>query len=841
MDGITRLIGWRFGLVVPIVLSGTLIATRSDAITPTYDLNGSWSVTLKDAACEGSNQGPYPMNVTGFNKSTGDFNWSFHSGVSTGTGVESGSDVIFNSFGGEGNPDLTATASHDNGVLTLTSQIGECQNNGGVNEWIFTFGGDLVVDSTLHTVNSTEARDGVCNADPGSSPPVCTLAQALAVSNYEGGDTIRFAIPHKDGNTFEGSVPEIDVPINQVLEVNAPTTIDASTQPGGRVELSGFAISNVKGPITRGLYVTVGGAGSTVLGMVINGFNDQIQLVGGGNTIQDDWFMTNAQGTESDWNPLVASLLQGQYAQIGIDLESSGNQIGGTDSGQGNLFALSWSSRPGPGAQTRVVGAIYDGGQSLGPNVIQGNDIGIKPGAISSLIEEKIPGMPDDFQPEPGLDLSGGQTIGGPGAGAGNRVAGAIISGPSILQGNDFFGQVSVSGAATIGGAVASPGTAPGNAFNPLAQSSTISDELTIANSNAVTQGNLFRDTDHISVAAGVSLDVSGATLGGPLESDANLFTGLDVQHGAVWLFDDSDVVQNDSFIKNSGAAVQVSSGSGNRVTQVSMSANRLGIELGEDGYVYNPREFVNPTGPNGGEPYPNLLSDQVTASDTTVTGSVSQSGTLIIDLYAQATCASPGNEPGQGFVLVGSQNLTSVIGSLDFSLVYKPLPPGMDAITMTATGSDGSTSEFSPCLEMDSKAPSLLGAGVAPTLSRVPVKLSGATASLSQRLQQRATSLGGDATIELLCPGGAQSPCTGSATLTIPGGNYHNATLARTSFTMPAGTVSPFDVQFNRKIYSTLRKFRRLTTRLTTSASDASGDHVSKSFTVTFVYAKTK
>src|SRR5579863_7401902 len=116
----------RAALVALVVSAGALFASRSEAITPTYDLNGSWSVTLNDVACQGTNQGPYPMNVTGFDKSDGDFNWSFHAGSATGTGVESGNDVVFISFGGAGSPDLTASAAMDHGVLTLTSVVGDC-------------------------------------------------------------------------------------------------------------------------------------------------------------------------------------------------------------------------------------------------------------------------------------------------------------------------------------------------------------------------------------------------------------------------------------------------------------------------------------------------------------------------------------------------------------------------------------------------------------------------------------------------------------------------------------------------------------------------------------------
>jgi hypothetical protein len=826
----------RATLVALVVSAGTLIATRSEAITPTYDLNGSWSVTLKDVACEGTNQGPYPMNVTGFDKSDGDFDWNFHSGSATGTGVESGSDVVFISFGGAGSPDLTATAAYDNGVLTLTSVVGKCPN-GDSNEWVFAFGGDLVVNSTLHTVNGTEARDGVCNVDPSASPPVCTLAQAITVSNDQGGDTIRFDILHKSGNDFDGSTPKIDVPPEQNLLITAPTVIDATTQPGGRVELSGSANNSFKGIYTHGLTVMSGGAVSTIEGLVINGFNEQIDLVGGDNIIQGNWLMTDAKGTASEWDPNGTSGLVGEYAQVGIDVESSQNTIGGTAPGEGNVFALAWSSVRGAGTQTRLAGALFDGAPTSSDNVIQGNDIGVNAHGVL-LIGDRPKGMPSEFEAEPGLDIAGAQTVGGPDAGAGNRIGGAIISGPSTIQGNAIFGQVNLAGAATVGGPVATPGTGPGNVFEPYDNPDLAIDELSDTNAHAVIEGNVFDDPGHYDVASGVLLDVPGATVGGPLAVDSNLFSGLDTDNGAVRVSGGrvNVVVQNDAMTNNRGAGVQVDTGSGATITQVSMIGNSQGIELGTNGYFYNPKSPDDATGPSGAELYPQIGTEQTTASATDVTGELQQSGTIEVDLYAQPSCASSGLTPGQGEKFVGSQSISSLSGNVAFSFQYPALPTGMGAITMTATGSNGSTSEFSPCLDVNSSSPSLTGTGVVPTSTTVPVLPGGSKSSIAPRLRRQLAPATGHATIELLCPGGAQSPCTGTALVVVPGTKFHDATLAQTSFSMPAGTVSPVAIMVGRDLYASLRKTRRLSTRLTTTASDASGSKVRKSFTVTLV-----
>ncbi len=568
--------------------------------------------------------------------------------------------------------------------------------------------------------------------------------------------------------------------------------------------------------------------------MVINGFNDQIQLVGGDNKIQGDWFMTDAKGTSPDWNPNGASPIDGEYAQIGIDLESSGNQIGGANGGEGNLFALSWASPPGANQQTRAAAAIYDGVQSLGGNVIQGNDVGIRAGAEVALVGDPPKGAPDNFDPEPALYLNGAQTIGGPGTGAGNRVTGSIITGASTIQGNTFYGHTSVLGAANVGGPVSTPGAGAGNTFEPLERASVVSDELSDSNANAVIQGNLFKDSQHVPITAGVGVGVDGATIGGPLAADANLFSGLQASHGAVWVYGSHDVVQNDQFMKNATAGIQVDAGSGNTITEVSMQHNDVGIELGHAGFLYNTKDLVNPSGPNEGEPYPIIMSDQESTAGSLVSGISPQSGTLIISLYAQASCGTMFTDSTQGFLYMGSQTVSSSFGNLSFTLTYPPLPSDMSAITMTATGSDGSTSEFSPCLSINSKVPSFLASGVIPTSSRVPVLAVAKTASIAPHVSGARSESSGRAAIELLCPSGAQSPCAGTAVLKLPGTHFHDATLAQVRFSMPTGAVSPVILTLNRGIFATLRKVHRIVARLTTNASDASGVHVVKSFALT-------
>ena len=139
-------------------------------------------------------------------------------------------------------------------------------------------------------MDGPEASQGVCNSTPTLATVTCTLAQAIAVSNDTGGATIAFHIPSDpaDGNTFDDGLPQIQqTSATAVLDITAPTFIDGTTQPGvGKVELSGEVSYS---SVVPGLVVGMGGGGSTIKGMVINGFQEMIVLQGGGNTIEDDW------------------------------------------------------------------------------------------------------------------------------------------------------------------------------------------------------------------------------------------------------------------------------------------------------------------------------------------------------------------------------------------------------------------------------------------------------------------------------------------------------------------------------------------------------------------------
>ncbi len=94
-------------------------------------------------------------------------------------------------------------------------------------------------------------------------------------------------------------------------------------------------------------------------------------------------------------------------------------------------------------------------------NVIQGNWIGVQRSSRTRL------GAPI-AENDPAINLTGTTTVGGLTPGAGNVIAGrTAVGGSSVVQADTILGPLLASGAATIGGATATPGTAPGNDRRP--------------------------------------------------------------------------------------------------------------------------------------------------------------------------------------------------------------------------------------------------------------------------------------------------------------------------------------------------------------------------------------
>ena len=730
---------------------------------------------------------------------------------------------------GDGIADNCCTGSNGGGgggsgylspSLTETSSFAYMNDDGGGGgKVIFKYTpGGLIVNSTQDTTDQTEASAGVCNVTPLAATATCTLPEAILVSNDTAGQTIDFDIPQGSGNTFDDGVPQIKVTSVLLPSITAPTVIDGTSQPGvGRVELSG-AVSDPS--VVPGLIVAAGGAGSTIKGMVINGYQEMIVLLGGGDTVEGNWLGTNVDGTAADPTPLGPnSNAFLPIAQVAVRVQSSGNQIGAP--GAGNVVGSGYTAGDqgvgvfGPPVTTYGLESAGEIDDTAGGNVIQGNRIGLAPGSNAPLILPPS-SVYTPLEVEFALSLSGAaDTVGGSGSGDGNVIAGggSISSNGSVLQGNAItdggleepaagkgaidVGNLRVDGAVTVGGPTLTPGEGDGNQFYPVDPELP---ELLIMGSGAVVEGNVFRGDPYGGVDdSGTDVTIGGASeygVGNLFEDDGHSADPEDFERstpaevaqllgaGIIGPAEQSRIEHNE-FEGNIGGGAVSLGGLGETVTDNVMRGNVQGITfLGLYDYDGD-RDPDIPGGPNGYQYYPLLFGAYRRDGGIRITGHLTGlprlGGTYQIELYSQPSCESDSVTPGQGEHYLGAQHLYAVaqlvrhpLGVL-FTLNFPAAAAGDDAVTATATAPDGSTSEFSPCLTLDHKTPIFKINGVTPTAKTVPVTTSSA-APAADRATVTATAAkakqpsSAHGTLNLFCPPATSGYCKGTFALKTSG-----------------------------------------------------------------------
>jgi hypothetical protein len=736
----------------------------------------------------------------------------------------------------------------------------------------FSLNPPLVVNSTGDQDNTaTDLANGVCNVNL-TGPQACTLRAAIEVANQTGGGNISFDIPDDGVNTFDNGVPQIKVSGSALPQMTAPTTIDGTSQPGARqVELSGRVSFDA---VNYGLVVGAGGGGSTIKGMVINGFQEMIDLKAGGDTVQGDMLGTNASGTAPEPVPLGPSSAPTvlPIAQVGIRIESSGNQIGGPGSGQGNVVASSYTEYGELNLQPPVTtygligsGDIYD---TTGGNVIQGNWIGISPGGGQApaegapLIDPPPAGWASSAGVQGGVVATGADTIGGSAAGAGNLIGGGGIAGPgNVVQGNTFTDggldhaapAASVpsflASGATIGGATATPGTGVGNTFYAVDATSF---ELA-AGDDAVVQGNVFRgDTWGGITLVGQHVTIGGATgnLGNVIENNGyneSLVEGAVPGgppgfHNAGIHVEPSGggLIEHNTLQNNIGGGAVGILGGPITVTDNVMTGNSFGISF--DGTFYADGQ-TPPLGqsPNGDQPYPIIRSAESSAGGTVITGLYAEPApnlvhSLTVDLYAMKTCGDGGISQ-QGEVFLGSRSLSVSFGESDFTLTFDRTPSGYDGVTATATAPDGSTSEFSTCFTIGDHPDPFYKVGVAPTSTTVAITTTPPPGGASDAMIAAVKRGKGHGTLLLFCPISAAKYCRG--TFAVRTTAKHPQRLAARRFKILPGYVKPVALTISGKLLANLERAHHLAARLTTTAHDGAkpAHHKKRSIKLKLVY----
>jgi hypothetical protein len=689
----------------------------------------------------------------------------------------------------------------------------------------------LVVNSTSTATDNAEAQEGICDADPQAPQTVCTLAQAILVATDGGGaETIGFDIPGK-------GLPVITAGAG-MPQLPASVTIDGTTQPGaGRVQLSGSGAGG-----TVGLWAPAGA--TTIRGMVISGYSVDLELgsftdagspIGnpqggtvdaisgpdpaGGDTVQDDILGAGPTGSAVSASPIdfteggaIAPTRQTVAAGL-LVLPGGGGEIGGTVSGQGNTIRGGGPNNSFDYAGSLVVHYAAD-------DVIEGNTID---GLTLS-------------QGDAGSSAStASNTVGGAAAGAGNTIFGRTTiadEAGDVVQG-DELGQLLVDGDRnTIGGATDTPGQPPGNILAPDPRTQPSDPAMTISGAGNVVQGN-----EESGFASGIAVGGPGGdTIGGDDPALGNELTGTGVVHhepgielGAGSPASSTNTIAGNR-ITDFGYAVDLEaagSSAGDPVadTIVENRMPNVGLPIAF-GDVFLSNALGRRSGPNHGQAYPDLFTARAGRS-VHVTGAldflagVDARKRYRIDIYADGSCSRDSIAVGGADLWLGSTTATTgLLGTAMFSLDVVTPPPGERAITATATGPDGSTSEVSTCLTIGHTAASFTKSGVTTpggiTTGGGPASARDAAAAAAAAAAARPMT----ATLHLFCPPITTGSCTGTVTVASTGRSGRR--IVRRSFALAPDELAGIPFRLPAAISTHLRHHQRPEVSVSITAHDA-------------------
>jgi len=415
--------------------------------------------------------------------------------------------------------------------------------------------------------------------------------------------------------------------------INAPVTIDGSSQPGTlttpRIEINGSAA----GGAVIGLDLL--GGSSTVRGLVIDGFGPStgvsiepgvgIYLESDGDVVQGCFIGTDPTGTKASGN------------QVGINVADTdpgiNPLIGGTTAAARNVIS---------GNQTGIV---------LAGGTVEGNDIGTDPtGTVAIPNATGITAIGGFFVSRPPPGTAQG-TIGGSVAGSGNLISGNSASGIVFQGGFNFLTQGNTIGLGADGRVLGNG--ADGISFYPV--------------------------PDAIGFSAPVSYNdpIGGpeAGLGNTIADNKGAGVGIMASVDRSTLTPISVAVRGNSIHDNGG----------------------LGIDLGDDGVTANPPQGPSGVGPNFFQAYPVITSVTDSGGSTTVDGTFDGSpvSSYTVDLYGNAAADPSGFGQGQQY-LTSVTVITDGNGHGQFSTTF-PTPSGLPFITATTTDPVyNDTSEFS-------------------------------------------------------------------------------------------------------------------------------------------------
>ncbi len=558
--------------------------------------------------------------------------------------------------------------------------------------------------------------------------------------------------------------------------------IDGTTQAAGAVEISGG------GTVDGGLLLS--GGSSTVNGLVLNGFVTYgIQLATAGTNIVTGCIVgLDPTGTVK----VGADMVRGIWVN-----GSPGNIIGGTTKGAGNVvsgnangIAIENAGSTGNQVQGNVIGLGTDGSiiqnsnagvrialgatttrvgltSPTGRNVISGNAIGITlrdaESQSNQVLGNYIGTDATGTEARPNgtgilISEANRNTIGGTSSNSGNVVSGNTGVGIDVQGvtdgGNKIFGNLVGTTAA---------GTAPlPNASGIRLLNCTVANHVGTAGGGNVISGNTGNG---VNINQSNDQFVQGNVIGTSRDGSTAIPNGLNgVQVVGQRHHHRRRRVEPDR-LEHAGRRPDQDRDAGNTITgnQIQDNGGR-GIDLGGNGFLPNdPHDADN--GPNDLQNFPDL-TPLVPVSATSIPGTLDSTATTVftVEVFSNAEC--PGGN-GQGETSLGTMMVTTdASGHASFSFpLTTPLPAGQ-ILTATATGPDGSTSEFSSCTApVGATATTTTTTTTRPPRTTTTSAATATTTTTTSAGQPTTTAPGGSATSTTLPPPGAGCPSDTSFT----------------------------------------------------------------------------
>jgi CSLREA domain-containing protein len=517
-------------------------------------------------------------------------------------------------------------------------------------------GYEFVVNSTADDPDQSTA-DGACLTAAGT----CTLRAALEQANASAGpNRVVFNLP---GDSYRIQPGSGHLPL-----ITDPIVIDGSTQPG----YAGSPVVHIDGSLLASSYsgLELVTNDSTIRGLVITGFegNGLFLRDGGNHLVEANFIGVDVTGTAAADNA---------GGGIVIDSTSSGNTIGGTAPGAGNVIS----------------GNVGDGiFITSADNVVEGNLIGTDASGTAAV--------PNGAN---GVEISSSSAVdnrvGGSAAGAGNVVSGNTSTGVQVIGGTR--GTV-IEG--NLIGADAT-GTVPlGNGQGVLVKDASATVGGMSPEAGNVISGNLGSgvtiDVPDVGPPADLAF-VQGNLIGtdasgsGPLGNGGDgIFVAPDTHF--VRIGDVTDPEAANVIAHNGGRGVRVDSPGQVQILANSIFANGdLGIDRAPLGVTPNPPSDVL----DGWLDLPELDGADSDAGSTTVTGF--RTGPFgfeaVVQFFASESCDPSGY--GEGVDYLGQVPLFDDGDGIETFIAVLPVAtPAGQVITATAVAEDGSTSEFSRC-----------------------------------------------------------------------------------------------------------------------------------------------